>query len=89
MIETEEQYLKRMTQKAVEKKVKAIFDELDKALTKEMYRLKKYDDRNWKLGHKEDGRKSTASILTLGINVRNLINKIKKKYLKEGKEDGY
>src|SRR3990167_1070323 len=68
------------TREAIRLTAKMIFAELEKARAKEVIRLKKYDDINWKKGNKEDGRKSTACVLTMGINTKSLINKEKKKW---------
>lgn len=71
---------------AIRMTVKEIFDNLEKARQNEVKRLKKYDSANWKKGNEEDGRKSTTSILTMGINVRTLLNDERKKWLGEDEE---
>ena len=80
----EEEFVLR---KAIRLTAKEIFINLEIGRTKEVRRLKKVDDANWKKGNKEDGRKSTACVLTMGINAKNLINKEKNKWLGEDEKE--
>ncbi len=77
------QYLEQFEQEAIRLTAKEIFEDLETSRQKEVKKLKKYDDANWKKGNKTDGRKSIACVLTRGINVRNLINNEKKKWIKD------